>query len=241
MDDCNYSHVVQTYISRAESTPNIPDKTNTISKLKCYQALSLLGGSEYPNRYRTIADALTTEVSFESASHFNDIMSANDVGIYGGLCALVSYDRRQLQQQVLNNTNFKSFLTLEPSLHELIESFYKSKYAVCFELLEKYKCILKLDMYLQPHLETLIQLVSERAMVQYCIPYSVVDMRKMASAFNITIEELEQHLVTLIGKKEKISARIDSHKKVTWLVQHYIMCKILTLIPDSLYKETRKA
>jgi COP9 signalosome complex subunit 1 len=200
----------------------MPDKNNTMSKLKCCQALSLLGGSDYPNRYKAVANALTTEVSFESASQFNDIMSANDVAIYGGLCALVSYDRRQLQQEVLNNTNFKSFLVLEPSLYELIESFYKSKYAVCFDLLEKYKRILKLDMYLQPHLEALVQLVREKAMVQYCIPYSIVDMRKMALAFNINVDELEEYLVTLIGKKEKISARIDSHKKVTivhlWLV-----------------------
>ncbi|KAL9543316.1 hypothetical protein MBANPS3_008170 [Mucor bainieri] len=212
LDDCNYSHVVQTYISRAESTPNIPDKTNTMSKLKCCQALSLLGRSEYPNRYRSVASALL-EVSFDSVSSFNDIMSANDVAIYGGLCALVFFDRRQLQTQVLNNTNFKNFLVLEPSLLELMECFYSSKYAKCFELLEKYRHMLKLDMYLEPHLDTLLNLVREKAMIQYCIPYSIIDMTKMAQAFNISVEVLENDLVGLI-RKNKISARIDSHKKI---------------------------
>ncbi|KAI7889904.1 26S proteasome subunit RPN7-domain-containing protein [Mucor mucedo] len=213
LDDSNFSHVVQTYISRAESTPNITDKIDILSKLKCCHALSLLGGSDYPNRYALVANDLT-EVSFESAPHFNDIMSANDVAIYGGLCALVSMDRRQLQAQILNNTNFKSFLALEPALHELIEAFYKSKYSLCFQLLENYKHSLKLDMYLASHLDILIQLVREKAMVQYCIPYSVVDMRKMAASFNIPIDELEDDLIILISRKEKIAARINSHEKI---------------------------
>lgn len=213
LDDCNFSHVVQTYISRAEATPNMPDKVNVLSKLKCCQALSLLGGSDYSNRYRSVANALI-EVSFGSASYFNDIMSANDVAVYGGLCALVSFDRQQLQTQILNNTNFKNFLALEPSLYELIEAFYKSNYSLCFELLEKYKQTLRLDMYLDSHLDNLIQLVREKSMVQYCIPYSVVDMRKMAASFKMSIEDLENDLVGLISKKGKIAARIDSHKKV---------------------------
>ncbi|GAA5806243.1 hypothetical protein HPULCUR_011774 [Helicostylum pulchrum] len=213
LDDCNFSHVVQTYITRAESVPYIPDKVHNMSKLKCCQALSLLGGADYPQRYSLVANALT-EVSFESVNYFNVVMSANDVAIYGGLCALVSMDRRQLQTQVLNNTNFKSFLALEPSLNELIESFYKSKYTRCFQLLDKYSQLLKFDMYLEPHLDTLIQLVREKAMIQYCIPYSIVDMRKMAASFNLSVDDLENDLAGLIGKKRKIDARIDSHKKI---------------------------
>ncbi|CEP15292.1 hypothetical protein [Parasitella parasitica] len=212
LDDCNFSHVVQTYISRAESTPNIPNKVSTISKLKCCQALSLLGRSEYPNRYRAVAAALL-EVSFDAVSAFSDIMSTNDVAIYGGLCALVFYDRRQLQTQILNNSNFKHFLALEPSLLELIEAFYQSRYATCFELLERYRHILKLDMYLEPHLDNLLHLVREKAMIQYCIPYSIIDMTKMAQAFSIKVSILEDDLVGLI-RKNKISARIDSHKKI---------------------------
>lgn len=201
--------------------------------------MSLLGRSEYPNRYRSVASALL-EVSFDSVSTFNDIMSANDVAIYGGLCALVFYDRRQLQTQILNNTNFKNFLVLEPTLLELIESFYKSKYAICFELLEKYRHILKLDMYLEPHLDNLLLLVREKAMVQYCIPYSIIDMTKMAQAFNINANVLEDDLVTLI-RKNKISARIDSHKKVKFI---FLLLAIDSLTQiykiDFMHQETRK-
>lgn len=213
-----------------------------MSKLKCCQALSLLGRSEYPNRYRSVASALL-EVSFDSVSSFNDIMSANDVAIYGGLCALVFFDRRQLQTQVLNNTNFKNFLVLEPTLLELIECFYTSKYATCFELLEQYRHILKLDMYLEPHLDNLLRLVREKAMIQYCRPYSIIDMTKMAQAFNISVEVLEDDLVALI-RKNKISARIDSHKKVRAAVlvgSVLYLLRVLLATLDSLHQKAGKA
>lgn len=51
-------------------------------------------------------------------------------------------------------------------------------------------------------------------MIQYCIPYSIVDMRRMALVFNITVEDLERDLVQLIGQRDRISARIDSYEKV---------------------------
>ncbi|KAI8380311.1 26S proteasome subunit RPN7-domain-containing protein [Blakeslea trispora] len=213
LDDQNYSHVIQTHITRAESTPNLPDKTNTISKLRCCQAVSLLGAADTPSHYRAVADALM-EVSFESAGMIQTIMSPNDVAIYGGLCALVSMDRRQLNNQILNS-QFKHFLVLEPSLQALLTAFYQSKYAVCFELLSRYQHQLQLDLYLAPHVDRLVQLVRERAMIQYCLPYCVVDMRKMANALDVSLEVLEDELIELIGKKDKIHARIDSHLKAS--------------------------
>ncbi|KAI7898274.1 26S proteasome subunit RPN7-domain-containing protein, partial [Cokeromyces recurvatus] len=215
LDDCNFSNVIQTYISRIEAIPHILEKVNIISKLKCCQALALLGSvtADEISRYKSIAAALL-DVSFEAVPQLSEIMSANDITIYAGLCALVSYDRRQFQTKVLNNASFKNFLDVEPALYDLIEAFYKSKYTTCFYLLDKYAQTLELDIHLQPHLNQLIQLVREKAMVQYCIPYNVIDMRKMAVAFNLELNELEDYLVILISKKEKISARIDSHRKV---------------------------
>jgi COP9 signalosome complex subunit 1 len=227
LDEGNHSPVIQTYIARAETTANMPDKVNTTSKLKCCRALAFLGGSD-ANRYRNVANTLT-EVVFDSNPFFNDIMSSNDVAIYGGLCGLVSYDRRQLQSNILNNANFKNFLSLEPGLYELVEAFYHSKYATCLELLEKYKNSMSLDVHLQPHILTLVQLVREKAIVQYCIPYSTIDMKKMAVSFNMTVDHLEEDLVVLIGKKEKISARIDSHEKVkwNWNTHHVVMFNLI--------------
>ncbi|KAI8983121.1 26S proteasome subunit RPN7-domain-containing protein [Pilobolus umbonatus] len=213
IDDYNFSHIIQTYINRAESTANMADKMNNMSKLKCCQALAVLNGNDKDTKYRSIAKALI-DVSFESAHYYKDILSPNDVAIYGGLCALVSFNRMELYTQVLNNANFKNFLGLEPLLREMIEAFYYCKYSLCIDILDKYKQILKLDLYLEPYIHEIMQLVREKSMVQYCIPYSVVDMQKMANAFNVSMDELEGDLVKLISKEDKISARIDSHQKV---------------------------
>lgn len=173
-----------------------------------------MGRTDVPKKYRSIANTLI-DIPFEACAAFDDVLSPNDVAIYGGLSALASFDRRELQSQVLSNANFKNFLALEPALNELIESFYQSKYTHCFEVLKKYKQQLRLDMYMESNVDHLIQLVHEKAIAQYCVPYSIIDMRKMATAFSIDIETLEEILTDLIGKNKTMAARIDSHNKVS--------------------------
>ncbi|KAG1189835.1 hypothetical protein G6F36_003583 [Rhizopus arrhizus] len=213
LDECNFTHVVQTYIARAESIPNTAHNAISTAKLKCYQALTLLGKTDAPKKYRSVAEAMI-DIPFEAGSFCSDTLSPNDIAIYGGLSALASFDRRELQTRLLNNANFKNFLGLEPSLYELIESFYRSKYTRCFEILNEYKQLLRLDMFMESSLDRLMQLVHEKAIVQYCTPYSNIDMRKMARAFNIDVDTLEDYLVDLIGKNEMMTARIDSHNKI---------------------------
>ncbi|KAG1170790.1 hypothetical protein G6F70_008944 [Rhizopus microsporus] len=211
--ECNFSHVIQTYLARAETIPNTAQSIGVNSKLKCFQTLTLLGRTDVPKKYRSIANTLI-DIPFEACAAFDDVLSPNDVAIYGGLSALASFDRRELQSQVLSNANFKNFLALEPALYELIESFYQSKYTHCFEVLKKYKQQLRLDMYMESNVDHLIQLVHEKAIAQYCVPYSIIDMRKMAAAFSIDIETLEEILTDLIGKNKTMAARIDSHNKI---------------------------
>lgn len=52
------------------------------------------------------------------------------------------------------------------------------------------------------------------AYLQYFSPYLSVDLHKMASAFNTSVSDLEDELTQLILDSQ-ISARIDSHAKVT--------------------------
>ena len=49
--------------------------------------------------------------------------------------------------------------------------------------------------------------------MQYFSPFVTVDMRRMATAFNVGVEPLEKELASLIMAGQ-ISARIDSHNKV---------------------------
>ena len=57
-----------------------------------------------------------------------DLISPNNVAIYGGLTALATFDRAELLKQVISSTQFKLFLELEPQLRDVIQSFYESRW-----------------------------------------------------------------------------------------------------------------
>ncbi|KAI9253923.1 26S proteasome subunit RPN7-domain-containing protein [Phascolomyces articulosus] len=211
IDQENFTHV-SSYVARAEATPNLPKKDLIQAKLDSCRALVHLHQYE---PYNKAADALMG-VSFEMNNTFNGVLSANDVAIYGTLCALASYSRQQLRTKVMSNSAFKSYLELEPQMREMIETFYDSKYATCLELLESYRNDFMLDIHLAPHIPKLFKLIREKAMVQYCIPFSTVDLNRMAVAFHTDVTTLQNELTELIGRDHRIAARIDSHQKILY-------------------------
>ncbi|XP_023238683.1 COP9 signalosome complex subunit 1-like [Centruroides sculpturatus] len=143
------------------------------------------------------------------------LLSSNNVAMYGGLCALASFDRQELLKNIISSSSFKLFLELEPQLRDIIFRFYESKYASCLKLLDEIKDNLLLDMYLAPHVATLYTQIRNRALIQYFSPYLSADMNKMAAAFNTTICALEDELMQLILDGQ-IQARIDSHNKILY-------------------------
>jgi COP9 signalosome complex subunit 1 len=70
---------------------------------------------------------------------YSDVLHAEDIALYGGICALACYNREELREKVINQTSFKAFLELVPWLRELINDFYSSRYAMCLETLDKMK------------------------------------------------------------------------------------------------------
>ena len=143
MSQGNFTHV-SSYANRAEAVSSAQKKELVQSKLEVCRALVSLYHKE---KYSSVADALT-RVSFELGNSFNDIISANDIAVYGGLCALASYDRQELKAKVLSNSSFKSYLELEPHIREMIDAFYHAKYSVCLELLESYRVCFMNQMFL---------------------------------------------------------------------------------------------
>merc|ERR1712215_448881 len=142
-----------------------------------------------------------------------DLLSANNVAIYGGLTALATFDRAELHKQVISSAQFKLFLELEPQLREVIQCFYDSRYGHCLKLLEDMKDNLLLDIFLAPHIHTLFSMIRNCGLVQYFSPYLSADLSLMAASFNTSIPALENELMKLI-LDGSIQARIDSHNRV---------------------------
>ncbi|XP_030617948.1 COP9 signalosome complex subunit 1 isoform X2 [Delphinapterus leucas] len=209
----NWSHVLS-YVSKAESTPEIAERgerdTQTqaiLTKLKCAAGLAELAARKYKQAAKCFLLA-----SFDHCD-FPELLSPSNVAVYGGLCALATFDRQELQRNVISSSSFKLFLELEPQVRDIIFKFYESKYASCLKMLDEMKDNLLLDMYLAPHVRTLYTQIRNRALIQYFSPYVSADMRKMATAFNTTVAALEDELTQLI-LEGLINARIDSHSKV---------------------------
>lgn len=210
----NWAHVIN-YVTKAETTPDFnevhgKDSNLTIlTRLKCAAGLAELATKKYKSAAKFFLQASIDHCDYP------ELLSSNNVAVYGGLCALATYDRTELQKHVIVSSSFKLFLELEPQLRDIIFKFYESKYASCLRLLDEIRDNLMLDMYLAPHVNLLYMQIRNRALIQYFSPYLSADMHIMAAAFNRSVSALEDELMQLILDGQ-IQARIDSHNKILY-------------------------
>jgi len=138
-----------------------------------------------------------------------EVISGNDIAVYGGLCALAFMDRSELQNRVLANSEFRNFLELEPHIRRAINLFCNSKYSACLEVLEGYRNDYLLDVYLSKVLNTIYSRIRRKSIVQYFIPFSCVTLEEMASKFPPTEgRTIEEDLEEMINQRA-LDARID--------------------------------
>jgi len=210
----NWSHVLS-YVSKAECTPEFSETQNrdanqaNLTRLKCAAGLAELATMKYKSAAKHFLEA-----NFDHCE-FPEMISCSNVAIYGGLCALATFDRQELQKKVISSASFKLFLELEPQIRDIVFKFYESKYAQCLKLLADMRDNLLLDMYIAIHVNKLYTQIRNRALIQYFSPYLSADMRKMSEAFNCTVPALENELMQLILDGQ-IQARIDSHNKILY-------------------------
>lgn len=189
----NWTHVV-TYVAKAQATPEFSATGVIGTKLNCAAGLADLASKKYKSAAKNFISANFDHFTPECG----DILSSNNVAVYGGLCALATYDRTELYKDVISSPSFKLFLELEPQLRDAISKFYNSMYAKCLSILDEIKDNLLIDIYLAPHVMNLYNLIRNKALVQYFSPYLSADMTKMAVAFNTTVSALENELMQLI-------------------------------------------
>jgi len=175
----NFGHVI-TYANKALATSDIKKEVKSrcflsvrnpffiffpqpivAAKLTCAVALHHLSRSEF-----RMAALKFIETSFDIHNNFTDVISSQDIGTYGALCALASFNRNELKTnvgylifffcfsvakfcsfrvaQVLNNANFRLFLELCPEVRTLVTNFINSRYADCFKYIDNSKvCALR--------------------------------------------------------------------------------------------------
>ncbi len=95
--------------------------------------MAMGGYLDAANHFINTAPSYLTLEPAANISWQREVLSANDVAVYGGLCALASMDRSGLQNKVLGNSEFRNFLELEPHIRRAVNLFCNSKYSACLE------------------------------------------------------------------------------------------------------------
>ncbi|KAI5782809.1 26S proteasome subunit RPN7-domain-containing protein, partial [Pyronema domesticum] len=199
---------VQTQIGRIKASQRTPKEELLFTpKLAAAAGLSHLWSGEYEQAAKAFVDCPAT-----LGSTLNEIISSNDVAVYGSLCALASLNRHQIKAEVLDNNNFRNFLQLEPHLRRAISYFYNTKYSDCLQILEDYKNDYFLDIHLHRHVKPLYERIRSKSMAEYFISFSCVTLPSMSSAFVIPEDQLKRELVGMI-KEGVIQARIDTKNR----------------------------
>ncbi|KAJ3524692.1 hypothetical protein NM208_g11958 [Fusarium decemcellulare] len=223
--DCGM-HLVNVYLSRRDWTMVI----NSLGKItgvqtgedeKFYQpftklvsGIALLGLKHYGDAARNFL-----QIDFDlPPSQYNHIASPNDIAIYGGLLALATMERKELQSRVLDNQSFRSFLEQEPHIRKAISLFVNGRYSNCLSILETVRNDYLLDIYLQRHISTIYSQIRSKCIVQYFIPFSCVTLDSLNKAFAPEGESIEDELVAMI-RQGTLKARLDAKNKLLLAVQ----------------------
>ena len=178
----------------------------TCAKFTCAAALAHLHFDKY-----TEAAKHFTSLKTEIGNSYTEVVSQQDVAVYGGLCALATFDREQLKKHIVHeNVTFRDMLSTVPEMRDIIEDFWNSRYPQCLSKLNLIKKELLLDIHIGKHVHKLFSLIRQKALIQYTKPFSALSLTTMASAFNCdSVETLEKEIADLITR-DKIRARIDS-------------------------------
>lgn len=170
---------VQSNVHRLRNSQSKPeDLVKNLPKINAALGLAQMHAKSFRD---AAVSFLTVDPSLSDT--FSEIITPNDIAVYGGLCALASMNRQELQKQVLDNAIFRNFLELEPQIRRAVAFFCNSKFRPCLDILEAYRTDYLLDINLQRHVSAIYTQIRTKAIQQYLIPFSCVTLDSMAAIF----------------------------------------------------------
>ena len=126
---------------------------------------------------------------------------------------MAAFDREDLKTRLLDNSDFKTYLELEPHIREAAQAFHSAHYSVTLDILDRHRPDFIADIFLSPHVDILYKEIRQKALVQAFNPYATLELATLSSLFSTPVPELAAEMVQLI-ETGKIKARLDSQKNV---------------------------
>lgn len=205
---------VQAHLVKVDSAGLKGDERSKLEPIvSASLGLAHMCSGNFPEAANCLIHTSPQFMTLEATAHVTwqrELLTGNDIAVYGGLCALASMDRTELQEKVLGNSEFRNFLELEPHIRRAITLFCNSKYSACLEILEGYRTDYLLDVHLSKLVSTIYGSIRTKSIVQYFIPFSCVTLDEMATKFQVTGEQagIEYELEEMINSGV-LDARID--------------------------------
>nr|XP_036586635.1 26S proteasome subunit RPN7 [Colletotrichum truncatum]KAF6797192.1 26S proteasome subunit RPN7 [Colletotrichum truncatum] len=216
-------------LSKITGVQNGDEEKGLQPYVKIVQGIALMGLEKFEDAAKSF---LLTDAGKEGVDYSN-IASPNDVAVYGGLLALATMDRKDLQARVLDNQNFRTFLELEPHIRKAISLFVNGRYSACLAILEAYRADYLLDIYLQKHVPAIYSQIRSKCIVQYFIPFSCVTLSSLEEAFAVPGHSLIDELFTMI-KGGVLQARINTIDKTLVAVSPNPRANLQRLVLDTI-------
>eukprot|EP00811_Abedinium_folium_P036344 NODE_9060_length_1449_cov_9.394856.p1 GENE.NODE_9060_length_1449_cov_9.394856~~NODE_9060_length_1449_cov_9.394856.p1 ORF type:complete len:450 (+),score=143.03 NODE_9060_length_1449_cov_9.394856:86-1351(+) len=198
---------IQSYASKAQHA-TLKDEADN-SKIFAAYGLYYMTQGKYKDAVVNFAQVKQQDLG----SAFSDVLCAQDVALYGVLCALASLDRGEVQARLLDAPGFRECLDLVPQIRDVALDFCNCRYAACLAALGRLRESLSLDVHLHERVDDLCGHVRNRAIVQYFVPFLSVSLHDMAAAFSTNVDGIQSEVAQLIIKRQ-LNAKIDSHRKV---------------------------
>lgn len=142
-------------------------------------------------------------------------LTSEDVASYGTLCAMATLGRNEVNSRVLQATKFKKYFENAQEIRQLVQSFIGNRFGECISLLQKLEQQLSVDMYLSKHVARLRDLILEKIVLNYFLPYGTVNMVSMSESLRLPLVEVERITIRLISSKA-LHARMDSLRKLLY-------------------------
>lgn len=202
--------MVSAHLSKMGGAQHAEEEKAVQPYLKIAHGIALLG----QEKYKEAAQSFLSADSAVSASSYSELASQSDVASYGGLLALASMGRDELQHNVLDNAQFRTFLEQAPHIRRAVAQFVSGRYSACISILESYRPDYLLDIYLQKHIATIYSQIRSKCIIQYLIPFSCVSMDTMNKAFGGPGQSIEDELADMI-QSGALEARINTIDKVS--------------------------
>ncbi|RDA87298.1 hypothetical protein CP532_1330 [Ophiocordyceps camponoti-leonardi (nom. inval.)] len=201
--------IVLSTVGKLPSVQTSDDEKSTQAYARVAAGIAHLCTEQY-------ADAANSFLQIDSLTPptaYAHIASPNDIAIYGGLTALATMERQDLQDRVLHNQAFRTFLEQEPNVRKAISLFINGRYSNCLSILQSSRSDYLLDIYLHTQINALYSKIRSKCIVQYFLPFSCVTIESLDAAFGQPGQPIEPELVDMV-RNGLLKARIDAKEKL---------------------------